>query len=85
MSLRIFFYAWHKASDIIWDIDYAARIVYGIVLKLSQGKGIQSKAHGPRSDYIRTKMFLGGLKTSIPENLTQPMQRRRKGGMRPKW
>ena len=67
------FHAGHKASEIIRDTGYAPRTVYRIVSNLRQGKGIQRKAHSPRSDRIRTKRFLWGLKRSIAANPSHPM------------
>ena len=67
------FHAGRKASGIIRDTGYAPRTVYRIVSNLRDGKGILRKAHSPRSDKIRTKRFLWGLKSSIAANPSQSM------------
>ena len=71
MVIAELFHAGRKASEIIRDTGYAPRTVYRILSNLREGKGILRKAYSPKSDKIRTKRFLCGLKRSIAANPSQ--------------
>lgn len=52
---------------LVADTGYTPMTVHRIIANLRKGKGIKRKAPSPRSDQIRTRRFIGGLKRSITQ------------------